>query len=438
MFNWKELEDALTLEATLGIDRWIRRNPDKQAFAAAFHECYSELDGVITIPQLAINAVDKTMKDNETADGGSKWNSADWPWLEIFPSRTRLAKWESQLTKEACKGSEEHWRKTEKRFHSVLVRVVKALYRHLAKSSHVTPDFVVYIDHESEDLELIRRCVPARLFQKHFSEFEKEKPPKTSSQDARIKLLFSDLFGNEKEIIALGKNAVAALVEALDDPNDGWCAAGLLGDIGIASSLVIDALRHRVVNGKGSTPSHAALALGLLGDLDFLLDAAKVKATQEAAVGGVMIRLKDRASGRGIRLDYRPAEQLLAMKSKKVSDAVAEEIEPGRPPLQIEVADVDEALRGLSLEHRALRQHALMILGNRKLGAKAGTKILPAVAECLKDSNATTRRLALIALSNWKLAAASWFPAMRALMKDEDSLVRQYARNIMDQFKGRG
>ncbi|MFO0976301.1 MAG: hypothetical protein U0996_07860 [Planctomycetaceae bacterium] len=416
MFDWKQLEEVLTTEATLGMNRWIKRNASRHAYAMAFHECYSELDGVITIPQLAVNAIKAKRKGAQENDdeGGGKWNSADWDWLEIFPSRSRLAKWEK------------------------LVRVAKSLYRAFAKSPQVTPDFVVYIDHEADDLDLVRRCVPAKLFKKHFSEFEQKQAPKGASKNSKLEFYMADMYSYEKQILALGKDAIPALIRKMNDPEDGWCAASLLGDLGIADASVIKALRNSVLAGEQGNAEHSARSLGLLGDLAFLLKAAKTKSSQEAAVYGLMVRLKDRASGRGIRLDYRPAEQLLAMNSSEVRQLVESEIAPGATHIEIESADIDEALRGLMLEEPRLRQHAILVLGRRKLGKSNARRILPAIAEHLTDSNATTRRLALLSLSYWKLTAEPWFTAMRALKNDKDSLVRQYAYNIMEEFKGHG
>ncbi len=440
MFDWKQLEEVLTTESTLGMNRWIKRNASRQAYAMAFHECYSELDGVITIPQLAVNAIKAKRKGAEETDdeGGGKWNSADWDWLEIFPSRSRLAKWEKLLTQEACRGSEDHWMKTEKKFHSVLVRVAKSLYRAFAKSPQVTPDFVVYIDHEADDLDLVRKCVPAKLFKKHFSEFEQKQAPKGASKNSKLEFYMADMYSYEKQILALGKDAIPALIRKMNDPEDGWCAASLLGDLGIADASVIKSLREGVCAGKEGLADSAAMSLGLLGDVDFLLDAAKTTRTQKVAVYGIMVRLKDRASGRGIRLDYRPAEQLLAINSSEIRQQVESEIAPGTTHIEIESSDIDEALRGLTLEEPRLRQHAILVLGRRKLGKSNAKRILPAIAEHLTDSNATTRRLALLSLSYWKLTAEPWFTAMRALKNDKDSLVRQYAYNIMEEFKGHG
>ena len=50
--DWREFEASIREECQLAIARWIKRNPKRQADALAFHECYAELDGVITIPQL--------------------------------------------------------------------------------------------------------------------------------------------------------------------------------------------------------------------------------------------------------------------------------------------------------------------------------------------------------------------------------------------------
>jgi len=88
--DWREFEASIREECQLAISRWMKRNPNRQAYAIAFHECYAEMDGVVTIPKLGINVSDPETLVTNFEETGWEWNSADWPWLDIFPSRTRL------------------------------------------------------------------------------------------------------------------------------------------------------------------------------------------------------------------------------------------------------------------------------------------------------------------------------------------------------------
>lgn len=109
MLDWKDLETVLTEESEKALQKWMKRYSVQHPYAFAFHECYSELDGLITIPQLAVNSIEKQSFQDGTADEGWKWNSADWHWLDVFPVRSPLQKLEKLLTQEACRSTQSHW-----------------------------------------------------------------------------------------------------------------------------------------------------------------------------------------------------------------------------------------------------------------------------------------------------------------------------------------
>ncbi len=132
------------------------------------------------------------------------------------------------------------------------------------------------------------------------------------------------------------------------------------------------------------------------------------------------------------RLDYRLVERLLGEGSEEVKALIVDAIKPGSSFDDIQVADIDEALRGLTSEHLAIRQHAVMLLGCRGLGSKASKRVLPELAKQLQDGNATIRRLALLSLNDWKSAAKPYRNQMWALKEDPDREVRMTATYVFE------
>ena len=149
---------------------------------------------------------------------------------------------------------------------------------------------------------------------------------------------------------------------------------------------------------------------------------------------GILTRLTERASDRiePLPLDYQYAERLLAMRSASIRRQVADELKPGSSRIRIAPEDIEEALRGLASDELILRQHAVCVLGDRRLGVQCGKRILPALAERLNDSVANMRRLALLQLSNWKAAARPYRDQMKLLIKDKDASVRQCACYVLN------
>ena len=254
MFDWPAFEAAFIETAETSIDKWFTKNSKQHVYAIAFHECYSELDGGIAIPSLAINSLEKLDFEEGTEEESWKWNPGDWHWTSIQPDRSPITRFEKPLVDEACSGSQAHWRKTAKRFEKVLLNVTKHIYNKYSKHPNVTDDFVVYIDDEQYGLDLIKRCVPARLFKKHFAGLDKPNLKKLSPEE-RLAKYIEDIFSYEKEIIAMGSDAIPALIEKLEDPKDGWAAAGVLADINQPTEAVLSALRKHAKT-SGGTGSH--------------------------------------------------------------------------------------------------------------------------------------------------------------------------------------
>ncbi len=432
MFDWQQLESTIADVAENAVVAWMKKNPSQRAYAFAFHECYRELDGVITIPQLGVNSIQKTTVNYDDEDEGWKWNSADWHWLNILPARSSLAKLEAKLTTEACRSTQTHWLKCEKRFHSILVRVAKLLYRKFAEHAQTTDDFFVYIDDEGGDIETIRRTIPAKLFTKHFAKFEK---PSLDAHGISPKELLAkyldEIYTYENEILAFGQEAIDPLIQKLDDPTDGWAAAGLLADLNQPTKAVISALRKHTSAHTGMA-EFCSMALFSLGDVEFLFSLVGNEKTRCHAIMGITNGLKvgDSKHKPPIPLDYRHVERLLALNSAKIKKQVSKELAPGSSFIEIAESDLEELLRGLSTPHAVIRQHAACVSDRRALGAKVGKILLPILADKLNDPVANVRRLALLSLSYSKAAAKPYHPQMKRLQKDSDANVREIARYV--------
>ncbi len=259
-------------------------------------------------------------------------------------------------------------------FDKVLLKVTKHLYRQFAKHPQVTDDFVVYIEDGDGGLDLIKRCVPAKLFKKHFEQYGEPKFDHLAPK-ARLDSYLEDMFTYEKEIVAMGTEAIGPLIKKLDDPEDGWLAASILADINQPSKEIIAALKKHMRSEDGSA-HHCADALHFFGEVEFLFGLVKDKELQECAVGGILAGLKSRASNRQphLPLNYTYVERLLAMKSPAIEEKVNEELRPGSCFIEIKASDTDEVLRGLSSPHVVIRQHAACVAGERSLGKSRRTE----------------------------------------------------------------
>jgi hypothetical protein len=432
MFDWTTFEAAFVETTEAAIDKWFTKYPKQHPYAIAFHELYYELDGPISIPSLGINSVEKQKHEEGTDEENYKWSPADWHWTSLLPERSPLAKLEKPLIDEACSGSQAHWKKTKKHFDKILLHVTKRLYQKYSKHPQVTDDFVVYIDDDEYGRDLIKRCVPARLYKKHFDGLDKPNLSKLSPEE-RLAIYIKDIWSYEKEILAMGVNAIPALIEKLNDPENGWAAAGILADIGQPTEAVISALRKHART-KGGTGELSANALHLLGDVEFLYELLNSEELLNQAVDGILKGLKVGASDRKVPLplNYSHAERLLAMNSPAIEARVIEALKPGSSFIDPKPSDLDELIRGLNSPHVPIRQHAACVAGDRALGKAVGKKLLPVLAEKLTDSVPNVRRLALLALSYWKSDAAPYHAEMKKLQKDKDPQVREYAYAVFD------
>jgi hypothetical protein len=202
-------------------------------------------------------------------------------------------------------------------------------------------------------------------------------------------------------------------------------AADCLAKIGISSPDVLRALKQRARQAHGLA-FHDTIALAVLGEVDFLLELADSTQTRDIAVRGIcgLYSFWLNSCQQPRILNYRPLELLL---QRPACNRRIKELYSGH--CEITEASVDEALRGLESEHTVIREHAVVVLGDRRLGAEAAARILPALATRLQDRSATVRRLAILSLSRWKKAARPYAAQIRKLFKDPNINVAFTARH---------
>lgn len=427
--NWQQLEDSFFRTAKRLIGRTLRENPGETFYAAAIHESYRELDGQIAFPWLALNTLENLPEGEDT---GVKYNPPDWKWPDLEASTKELERLWDQLQIEANRSTQAHWLKTEKRFVATMVRTVKRLYREFKDHPRMSKDFFVFFADEDNQLELLKKCLPKKLLMHHFGEaFEAEAEREaivSSSVADRFEKFREDLWDFEDELVAMGPEAIDFALGELIAENNVSTAARIVGRIGVANDHVISTLRGEVLK-SGKSAAWSARALAMLGDLDWLLEQTKSETTRKQAIGGLATPLRGFGNdvAQPIPLDYRPLEKLLQKGCPQCDEIAAEELRPGSVFVDIAKDDVDEAVRGMQSEFVIIRQHAVCVAGERRLGAAAAKKLLPAIVERFEDEVPNVRRLAILALSYWKTKARPYHEEARKLIHDSDADVRVYA-----------
>ncbi len=428
-FDWTSFEDAL-FRAALNVACSTMDKHPHAFYAVVFDEFYAETGDVIALPRLALNS-EEALQGNEDA----RWSSADWKWKLLSIGTKEVNQLHRSLQKEASSlDDDERWDKLHDRFIQAFARVAKSLYRQLKSHPRVHKNFGVFVFPNDNEIAVLRQCTTPAQFKKLFphllEKLDHEETLARSSPQDQLAAYQADIREYDKEILALGAEAIPFLLNVLNDREQAWAAVDLLGELGIPDERVISKLRKRDQNGD-ELRCHETMALAMLGDVAFLQQLAGHQKTREVAVRGLCSHYTAWGSQgrRKFRLDYRPMEQVLDVPEcrKLVKDLY------GGPEISSE--DLDEALRGLESSHAVIRGHALCALGNRKLGKTAAEQILPAIALRLRDRNANVRRLAVLNLSYWKKAAKPYLAEVRKLFKDPSELVRSYARNCAKEIR---
>ncbi|MDP3233276.1 MAG: DUF4303 domain-containing protein [Myxococcales bacterium] len=430
-FDWKAFELALLTEVRAALTTFAKRHRREHFYAVALCGVYRQLDGPLSLPAIAVSSIEKGPSvQSPQSFWSARFSPPDWPYqLELrHAAALRL---EKQLTAEATRSSVGHWRSTERRYFRVLLMVTRSLKKDVVGMLACTDDFVCYWHDDEGGPELARKTIDTRRWNRLFSrEAAQKREQRTlarqSPHERAVALVArfgqSEGITSEKAqvaLLAMGPDAVDSLVAALGDTTHGWMAARVLGQIGIATPVVVAGLRKR------AEELWFAMALGMLGDHAWL-----ARQKTDVAVKGLCARLKAITQGGPPRpLDYAPLEAWLEKNPSAVS-RVESELAPGRSFVTIEKADVAAAVRGLSSRFAVVRWHAASVLRRRELGAAAGVTVLPALVTTLGDRHALVRRLAVLSLSGWKAAARPFYPAIRALRDDPDPVVRDVAAAV--------
>ena len=428
--NWTQLENAFFEIAKREIGTVLAENQNHTFYAVALHDSYRELDGEIGFPMLAMSSMESLLE--RTGDGEDveiKYNPADWKWHNIELETDDLGDVALELHEAANRGTQAQWRRTEKRFMASMIRVVKCIFREFKDHHKTSDDFVCYFDDEDGGLEVIRKCMPAKLLRHHFSTFfesaeQPVQPVQTASSSAASSS--ADTFERYREgmwqfddkLVAMGADAVDFALGELKSERNSNTAAQVLGRIGIADNRVIEALRREVTDSTKAGYTSAE-ALSLLGDTDWLFGKTDEELTRGNAVVGICAPLRGAWSSQP--LDYRLLERLLEKKCPACDEIAAEQMGGCREIAKIEI---DEILRGMQSRHAIVRRHAVNSADARHLGSAIGKKVLPAIVERFNDEDANIRRLALLVLSYWKRAGKPYHDEARKLADDPNIDVR--------------
>jgi hypothetical protein len=412
MIDWKYFEGAVFDAALAAINRLMERNA-ASFYAVAFHEFHAERDGAIAMPCLAANTL-----ENLVGTEDSRWSSADWKWTQIKYATAETRKLHRAVEKEAISRDESFWQQTHERFIDAFVMVAKKLIVELRKHPRAGKDFGIFLFNEHDEIADLKRCMTPAKFRKLFphlhTELESANQLTKRPLDSKLEVYRQDLRSYETEIVNLGAQALPMLLDALHDKKQAWTAANCVAKIGIPDADILDVLKQHARQGR-ALAFHDTIALALLGEVEFLLKLADSAKTRDIAVQGIcsLNSVWINWCQQPRALDYRPLEQLLEKPGCK--DKVRS-LFSGK--CEISPADVEEALRGLESKHAVIREHAVSVLGERRLGPKAAARILPALVARLQDRSAMVRRLAILSLSRWKKAASPYRAEIRRLSKD--------------------
>lgn len=411
--DWKKLETHLADTACATLDKLLASGAGK-VYGAAFFGSYREAEAVIDLPSFAANTLTALEEDHPDRDEngfwGVKWSPVDWRWT-WEPSEygdDALAELDKTLQGYAKRGTPAQWEAAESRFVATVARAAAAVRKRFAKDPRVDKHFVVFFHDESGGAELARTSMSASLFLKHFPEQDETEQTRrrlAGLPEAEQAAYYLTRLGayegiNTEEagawLVAHGEAALPALVAQLAKGPETWKVAMILGLVGIADPVVIQALRQQVDAPDEGTRGWSQRALGYLDDVDWLM-----QQSAEISVSGCCANLsafRDEGAQRYV-LDYAPVERLLALHpdyAAKVDELLA----PGSSFCTIRATDVPEAARGLRSPQVAVRRHAASVLNERRLGKQGMADAVAALQASADDPDEQTRRLVGLALKD--------------------------------------
>lgn len=373
--DWMDFEEELFNSCVTQAQEIISRHPDHTFYAVALDGLYGEETGAVTLPALALNSEQAYARDypddTETGLLSPRWNAPDWHWcgLDIFDDDAAAA-WEARLTEEAGRIG---WEALEQDIFALLVRVCHRLRAELAVGRH--EKLVVFVGDGDFEEELLRACLSEHDLALHFPDIlsaEKERehvralPPAERAEYLLRSLRDPATHIERMEAAAglrgLGDDAVPALLPLLADEENGWEAACLLGEVGVASREVVAALAERVRNADGPNKFWAARALAFLGQLPKVRGLNPDEETLVEAEAAPYTAFRDRCI-HPRALDYAPLEQFLTERPD-LAEALAKALAPGTGYCSITAAEEPVATAALGSRFDLVRMHAETVLQN--------------------------------------------------------------------------
>ena len=461
--DWKQFEQTLFSIYWQDAQAFLAANPQESIYALALNGLYREEDGPIYLPTLCANSEQAYSQmvnapepqgrlsefDLDTGQLGSlRWNPPDWEWEELDSASDSqdLEQLEQALLAEANKSTPAHWLRTEAQLIKALIRICKQLTKACQKSpwsGQLTPEFAVLIyvedtqeceamaresmgearflalfpghDQQAQRRARVAALSPAQQLQYHLSCLEGIGCPELGLSPKEAQLLGEEA---ETALLAMNHSQVAhALLPMLNRPGKQWRAAMLLAQIAYRDEQVLTALRQQVQAPIRSTREESergwcASALGSLGDQEWLQQQIGAMAVPVDRIAqGIAYPYRAWNSKPGttaLHLDYAPLERALNLKHPALTRALNEELSPGTGYCSLRVEDLEQALLALQSVHALVRVHAACIMGERSLGAAAGRRITPVLAQALShDRNEGVRYQAMLGLRYWKKAGTA-------------------------------
>src|SRR5436190_14870299 len=261
-FDWRALENDLAGALVRAVSALVADHRDERFYAAALWLLYRETDGPIQLPMLAVNteqALDRLPADQR---GDVRWSPADWEYDDVaWLSDDVARRWEHDLAAHARRGTVAQWDATFDRFVTALVTVCRRARRGLDGLP------VVVLDAELH-ATVVPRILPKAQIRQMFPELDERTRARSElaalppdRQAAHLVGLLGTFDGPrgsedaEKALRDLGPAAVPALLPRLTVPGEGWQAAKILADIGLADDTVVRALAEALHRTSGADRS---------------------------------------------------------------------------------------------------------------------------------------------------------------------------------------